>query len=168
MGLVVVYKATTVVNFAHGELFMVGGFLAYTFHVLLKLGYVVSLVLAVAATFLLGLVTERVAYRPLTRAPAISLVLAAVGFSFVLKGAARQIWGGLGDYIPFPPLVATPAITLGGLILVPQQLVVLAGALICMGLFTAFFTFTPPRDNLAAASPDAQATRPPAAHRHPP
>src|SRR5438477_28862 len=118
MGLVIVYKATTVVNFAHGELFMVGGFLAYTFHVLLKLGYVVSLVLAVAAALLLGLVTERLAYRPLTRAPAISLVLAAVGFSFVLKGAARQIWGGLGDYIPFPPLVATPAITLGGLILV--------------------------------------------------
>src|SRR5256885_639338 len=116
MGLVIVYKATTVVNFAHGELFMVGGFLAYTFHVLLKLGYVVSLVLAVVAALLLGLLTERLAYRPLTRAPAISLVLAAVGFSFVLKGAARQIWGGLGDYIPFPPLVATPARTLIGLI----------------------------------------------------
>jgi branched-chain amino acid transport system permease protein len=58
MGLVVVYKATTVVNFAHGELFMVGGFLAYTFHVLLKLGYVLSLVLAVAAALLLGLVTR--------------------------------------------------------------------------------------------------------------
>jgi len=142
MGLVVVYKATTVVNFAHGELFMIGGFLAYTFHVLLKLGYLVSLVLAVAAALALGLVTERLAYRPLMRAPAISVVLAAVGFSFVLKGAARQIWGGLGDYMPFPPVVATPAITMGSLILVPQQLVVLAGALVCMGLFTAFFTST--------------------------
>ena len=159
MGLVVVYKATTVVNFAHGELFMIGGFLAYTFHVLLKLGYVVSLVLAVAAALVLGLVTERLAYRPLMRAPAISVVLAAVGFSFVLKGAARQIWGGLGDYMPFPPVVATPAITLGGLILVPQQLVVLAGALICMGLFTAFFTWTRTGKMMQATAENAKAAR---------
>ena len=159
MGLVVVYKATTVVNFAHGELFMIGGFLAYTFHVLLKLGYVVSLVLAVAAALVLGLVTERLAYRPLMRAPAISVVLAAVGFSFVLKGAARQIWGGLGDYMPFPPVVATPAITLGGLILVPQQLVVLAGALVCMGLFTAFFTWTRTGKMMQATAENAKAAR---------
>ena len=159
MGLVIVYKATTVVNFAHGELFMIGGFLAYTFHVLLKLGYVVSLVLAVAAALVLGLVTERLAYRPLMRAPAISVVLAAVGFSFVLKGAARQIWGGLGDYMPFPPVVATPAITLGGLILVPQQLVVLAGALVCMGLFTAFFTWTRTGKMMQATAENAKAAR---------
>jgi branched-chain amino acid transport system permease protein len=159
MGLVVVYKATTVVNFAHGELFMIGGFLAYTFHVLLKLGYVVSLVLAVSATLVLGLVTERLAYRPLMRAPAISVVLAAVGFSFVLKGAARQIWGGLGDYMPFPPVVATPAITMGGLILVPQQLVVLAGALVCMGLFTAFFTSTRTGKMMQATAENAKAAR---------
>jgi branched-chain amino acid transport system permease protein len=159
MGLVVVYKATTVVNFAHGELFMIGGFFAYTFHVLLKLGYVVSLVLAVSATLVLGLVTERLAYRPLMRAPAISVVLAAVGFSFVLKGAARQIWGGLGDYMPFPPVVATPAITMGGLILVPQQLVVLAGALVCMGLFTAFFTATRTGKMMQATAENAKAAR---------
>lgn len=159
MGLVVVYKATTVVNFAHGELFMVGGFLAYTFHVLLKLGYVVSLVLAVAATLVLGLVTERVAYRPLMRAPAISLVLAAVGFSFVLKGTARYVWGGLGDYIPFPPLVTTPAITMGSIILVPQQLVVLAGALVCMGVFTVFFTSTRAGKMLQATAENAKAAR---------
>ena len=159
MGLVVVYKATAVVNFAHGELFMVGGFLAYTFHVLLELDYVVSLVLAVAAALVLGVVTERVAYRPLMRAPAISLVLAAVGFSFVLKGTARQLWGGLGDYIPFPPLVATPAITMGGLILVPQQLVVLAGALVCMGLFTVFFTSTRAGKMLQATAENAKAAR---------
>ena len=54
------------------------------------------------ASFVLGVLTERLAYRPLMYAPTISLVLAAVGFSFVLKGPARQIWGGRGDYIPSP------------------------------------------------------------------
>jgi branched-chain amino acid transport system permease protein len=157
MGLVVVYKATSVVNFAHGELFMVGAFLAYTAYVLLGLGYVVSLVLAVAATLVLGVITERLAYRPLMRAPTISLVLAAVGFSFVLKGAARQIWGGRGDYIPFPPIVNTPSIVVGNIVLVPQQLIVLAGALACMGLFTVFFTATRAGKMLQATAENARA-----------
>jgi branched-chain amino acid transport system permease protein len=157
MGLVVVYKATTVVNFAHGELFMVGAFLAYTGYVLLGLNYVVALVVAVAATLLLGILTERLAYRPLMRAPTISVVLAAVGFSFVLKGAARQIWGGRGDYIPFPPIVTTPSIVMGPIVLVPQQLIVLAGALVCMGLFTAFFTSTRAGKMLQATADNAKA-----------
>src|SRR5207244_3004086 len=122
-------------------------------------GSVASLVRAVVAALLLGLLPERLAYRPLMRAPAISVVLAAVGFSFVLKGAARQIWGGLGDYIPFPPLVATPAITLGGLIIVPQQLVVLAGALVCMGIFTVFFTSTRAGKMMQATAENAKAAR---------
>ena len=159
VGLVVVYKATRVVNFAHGELFMVGGFLAYTFHVLLKLPYFPSLALAVVSALILGLLTERVAYRPLMQAPTISLVLAAVGFSFALKGAARQIWGGMGDYIPFPPLVAADPITFGSVVLVPQQLVVLGGALSCMGIFTVFFTFTRAGKMLQATAENAKAAR---------
>lgn len=142
IGLVVVYKATGVVNFAHGELFMVGGFFAYTLHVMARVPYVPALGLAVGATLVLGLVTERVAYRPLMRAPTMSLVLAAVGFSFVLKGAARELWGGRGDYIPFPPLVRTEPLAFGDVLIVPQQLVVLGGAIAAMVVFTLFFTCT--------------------------
>ena len=72
IGLVVVYKATRVVNFAHGELFMLGGFFAYTLHVLARVPYVPALVAAIAGTLLVGLATERLAYRPLIRPPQIS------------------------------------------------------------------------------------------------
>jgi branched-chain amino acid transport system permease protein len=157
MGLVVVYKATTVVNFAHGELFMVGAFFAYTAYVMFHVPYLVALVLAVILTLLLGVLTERLAYRPLMRAPTISLVLAAVGFSFVLKGTARQIWGGRGDYIPFPPIINTPSIVMGDIVLVPQQLVVLAGALVCMAVFTVFFTSTRAGKMLQATAENARA-----------
>ena len=142
MGLVVVHKATGVVNFAHGELFMLGGFFAYTLHVLLGIPYVPALILAVVGALGLGIVTERVAYRPLMRAPTVSLVLAAVGFSFVLKGAAREIWGGRGDYIPFPPLVKADPIAIGDVLIVPQQLVVLGAAIVCMVVFSVFFSRT--------------------------
>jgi branched-chain amino acid transport system permease protein len=157
MGLVVVYKATGVVNFAHGELFMLGGFFAYTLHVLMKIPYVPALVLAVGGSLLLGVLTERVAYRPLMRAPTVSLVLAAVGFSFVLKGAAREIWGGQGDYIPFPPLVRADPIAIGDVLIVPQQLVVLGAAIVCMTAFTLFFSRTRWGKVLQATAENAKA-----------
>ncbi len=162
MGLVVVHKATGVVNFAHGELFMLGGFFAYTLHVLAKVPYIPALLLAVAGALAVGVLTERIAYRPLMRAPAVSLVLAAVGFSFVLKGAAREIWGGRGDYLPFPPLVRADPITfglgpLGDVLIIPQQLVVLVAALACMAVFTAFFNGTRAGKILQATAENAKA-----------
>ena len=157
MGLVVVHKATGVVNFAHGELFMLGGFFAYTLHVLAKIPYVPALILAVIGALGLGILTERVAYRPLMRAPTVSLVLAAVGFSFVLKGAAREIWGGRGDYIPFPPLVKADPIAFGDVLIVPQQLVVLAAAIVCMIVFSLFFSRTRWGKVLQATAENARA-----------
>lgn len=164
MGLTVVYKATGVVNFAHGELFMLGGFFAYTLHVLAHVPYVPALLLAVLATLLLGVVTERLAYRPLMRAPTVSLVLAAVGFSYVLKGVAREIWGGRGDYLPFPPLLRAEPIALGAVLgplgdvlIVPQQLVVLVAALACMAIFAAFFNLTRAGKILQATAENAKA-----------
>ncbi|MBM3573595.1 MAG: branched-chain amino acid ABC transporter permease, partial [Alphaproteobacteria bacterium] len=116
LGIVVVYKSTGIVNFAHGELFMVGGFLAYTFHVMFGQPYLVSLVLAVAATFVIGILTDRIAFRPLMKSTIVSVVLATVGFSFIIKGAARFIWGGKGDYIPFPPLMPPNPWLIGSLV----------------------------------------------------
>lgn len=142
LGIVVVYKSTSVVNFAHGDLFMIGGFLAYTFHVMFGLGYIVSLVLAVAAAFGIGILTDRIAFRPLMKTSLVSVLLATVGLSFILKGIARIVWGGKGDYIPFPPLVSPEPIMVGGIMLMSQQLVVLAGAIAVMVLFAAFFRYT--------------------------
>jgi branched-chain amino acid transport system permease protein len=103
--------------------------------------------------------TERLAYRPLIRAPTISLVLAAVGFSYVLRGVAREVWGGRGDYMPFPPLVRAEPIALGDVLIVPQQLVVLGGALVCMTLFALFFNCTRAGKTLQATAENARAAR---------
>ena len=143
LGIVVVFKATAIVNFAHGELFMIGGFLAYTLHVMLGVPYVLSLALAVGLTFGVGIMTDRIAFRPLMKSNIVALVLATVGFSFILKGIGRSIWGGKGDYLPFPPLVGfEPIILPFDIVIVPQQLVVLIGALLVMAVFAAFFRLT--------------------------
>jgi branched-chain amino acid transport system permease protein len=86
-------------------------------------------------------------------------VLAAVGFSYVLRGTAREIWGGRGDYIPFPPLVRAEPIAIGDVLIVPQQLVVLGGALACMALFAAFFNLTRAGKTLQATAENPKAAR---------
>ncbi len=142
LGLITIYRATLVVNFAQGEVFMLGAFFGYMFHVTLGLPYPASLACAIALSLLLGMVTERIAYRPLIRASVVSLVLASVGFSFLLKGFARVTWGGKGDYLTFPPIFAFRPLQFMGLLLIPQNLVILGGALAFMIILWAFFRYT--------------------------
>lgn len=142
LGIVIVYKSTEVVNLAHGELFMMGGFLAYTLHVMARVPYIPSLLLAVAGAFLIGIVTDRVAFRPLMREGLVSVLLATIGVSFILKGLARLIWGGKGDYLAFPPLVSPEPIRVGNVMIMSQQLVVLVAAIVVMLAFALFFKTT--------------------------
>lgn len=143
LGIVVVYKASRVINLAHGELFMVCGFLAFTFHVIWGVPYLAALFAAVVCGFAIGMLTYGVAFRPVLRQGLVSVLLATVGFSFILKGAARNLWGGRGDFIPFPPIVDPTPILVGNVMILPQQLIALAGAVIVMLLFAVFFKYTP-------------------------
>lgn len=141
LGLITVYRATLVVNFAHGEIFMLGAFLAYTFHVMLPLPYPVAFALAVLASLAIGVVTERIAYRPLLNASTVSLVLVSVGLSYLLKGVARVTWGGRGDFLPFPPIFTFAPFEVVGFLFVPQNLVILGGALVFMAALWLFLRY---------------------------
>lgn len=157
LGLVTIYRANQVVNFAQGEVLMLGAFFAYTFAVPFRLPYAVAFVLAVASSVMLGIAIERAAYRPLVRAPVITLVLVSVGISFMMKGFARITWGGKGDAIPFPSIFSFPAIQLGQLWLVPQDLIVLGGALGTMAILWAFFQRTKLGKMMRAAAENQRA-----------
>ena len=142
LGIVIVYKSTEAVNLAHGELFMLGGMFAYTLHVMAGWPYIPSLLVAVAGAFAVGIAAERIAYRPVLKHGLASVLLATIGVSFILKGIARYIWGGKGDYLAFPPLVSPEPIQVGNVMIMSQQLVVLLAALVVMALFALFFKST--------------------------
>ena len=143
LGIVVIYKATKVVNFAHGEMFMLGGFFAFTFHVMLGWPYLPSFALAVALAFGVGIAVDRVAFRPLMqRQTLVSVLLVMIGLSFVLKGVARWLWGGKGDYLTFPPLISPEPLSFAGIMVMSQQLVVLGAACAVMIVFALFFKLT--------------------------
>jgi branched-chain amino acid transport system permease protein len=88
------------------------------------------------------MVTDLIAFRPLSKTDTVSLVLATIGLAFVLRGTARLIWGGKGDYLSFPPVTSPDPIMIGSVMVVPKQMVALAGAIVIMLAFAAFFRFT--------------------------
>lgn len=157
VGLVLCYRTTTHMNFSHGELFMMGGFLAYTFHVILDLNYPLALVLAVAGSFLIGLLTDRAVYRPLISAPPMAMVMATVGFSFLLKGIGRHFWGGQGEVVSFPSPIDPAPVQVFGIPIFPQQLLVIVGTLVCMVGLVLFFRFTRAGKSMQAIAENAQA-----------
>ncbi|MEI8403536.1 MAG: branched-chain amino acid ABC transporter permease, partial [Alcaligenaceae bacterium] len=157
LGLVVVNKATGIINFAQGEFFMFSGFVAWVLHVQLGLNYAITFLLTIAIGFGLGALTDRIAFRPIAKTDIVSLVLATVGIAFVLKGVARVLWGGKGDYLSFPSITSTDPMTVVGLMVIPQQLAVLAGTLVILILFAAFFRLTRAGKMMQATADNAKA-----------
>jgi branched-chain amino acid transport system permease protein len=157
---VVVYRATNIVNFAHGEMFMLAGFVAWTAHVPFQLPYLPSLLIAVAAAFVLGLCVYHAAFRPLMKPSDVnSILLVMIGLSFVLKGVARHLWGGKGDYLTFPPLVSPQPIEFAGIMLMSQQLVVLGAAVLIMALLLVLFRYSRAGKFMQATADNPKAAR---------
>jgi branched-subunit amino acid ABC-type transport system permease component len=93
LGFVLIYKTTEVVNFAQGDLMMLGGFFAYTYIGLLGLNYWVGFVLAVLTMGVLGMVIERLLIRPVLGYPQFAIVMATIGLGFFVRSLAGMIWG---------------------------------------------------------------------------
>jgi branched-chain amino acid transport system permease protein len=91
LGYTMVYGILTMINFAHGDVFMVGAFLCLVGGAFLKLTFLPTLLFAMVMTALLGATLERVAYRPLRNAPRMSAVITALGCGLVLENAILAI-----------------------------------------------------------------------------
>jgi len=106
IGYTLVYGILRLINFAHGDLLMVAAYLAVMGVGLFAWPWPLALALAVALTGLMGVLLERGAYRPLRRAPRISLLISAIAASFLLENLALVIWGGRAKPFPAPRIFA--------------------------------------------------------------
>jgi len=113
LGIVLVYKSTSVFNFAIGQMMMLGAFFLWTcvevFHMPLWLSFIV----AVTAGVMLGMLIERLTLRPLIGQPLLSAVLATLALSYFLNGITIGIWGAYQQKLPE---FITGAITIGGVV----------------------------------------------------
>jgi branched-chain amino acid transport system permease protein len=93
IGLSLIFGVLGIINFAHGELFAVGAYVAFFSWSVLGLPLAVSFVVAMAATGLLGVVVERLAFRPLRFTDPLNSMISAIGLSFVLQNVLLQVGG---------------------------------------------------------------------------
>jgi len=137
LGYTMVYGILGLINFAHGEVVMVGAMIAFTMlQTLLAaavspvLAILLSLLVAMALCMALGYGIERIAYRPLRNAPRLAPLITAIGMSIVLQNLAMMIWG--REYHAFPMPLGNALHELGGAIITDVQIGIVLVALLMM------------------------------------
>ncbi len=142
LGFVLIYKATETVNFAQGDLMMLGAFFALTGATVFGLPYWLTIVFAVAVMLVVGMLLERTVLRPVLGYPAFTVVMVTIGVGFVLRGVVTMIPGwGTETYALATPF-ADHVMRVGGVVVAEQQLaVILHTAVLCLALYL-FFRFT--------------------------
>lgn len=161
VGLAMVFGILRLVNFAHGDMMMVAAYIA-AFALIAQLPFPIVLVLMIAGTVLVGLLTERVAYRPIRGAPAVAALLTSFGVGQVLQNSALLTTRlmQLPIQIAFPaPAFLSGAINIGPLTVSRLNIVSLAaGILLVIGL-SLFVTRTNIGLSMRAAAEDLDAAR---------
>ena len=114
LGIVLVYKSTSVFNFAIGQMMMFGAFFLYTFTEQFGLSIWLSLVLALVGSMIVGLLIERFTLRPLIGQPLLSAVLVTLALAYFLNGVAMGVWGGYQQRLP--DFLPGAAVSVGGII----------------------------------------------------
>ena len=100
LGYSMVYGIAKMLNFAHGDVIMVGGYMVFIFMNSLGLPAIVAILGAMAVCTLLGVVIERVAYKPLRSAGSLAVLITAIGVSYLLQNLALIIWGSTPKSFP--------------------------------------------------------------------
>jgi branched-chain amino acid transport system permease protein len=111
LGFVLIYKATSILNFATGEFMMMGAYFCYTFLVLLGLPVIPTFLIVMLCAALLGFLVERLILRHMLGQPTISIVMATIGLGAILTGLAEIVWS--SDFKSFPQIFPRAPIDLG-------------------------------------------------------
>ncbi len=129
LGYTMVYGIITLINFAHGDFFMVGAFLCFISVTFLKLSFVPALLLSMAGVTLLGVATERLAYRPLRNAPRVSAVITALGVGIFLENFTLA----LSPYPQsIPPVIQNITWNMGGVAISSLQIIIIVLSIVLM------------------------------------
>lgn len=140
IGFVLIYRASGLLNFAQGDIYMLGAFVGLLVVQQLELPFWVAFLVSIVVVGLVGMMIERLAFRRLEGRPGMGLLIASIGVSIIIQNSAIIIWG--ADYRPFPPLFASRTVALWGLRTSPQPLLILLLATLLILALTLFLRFT--------------------------
>jgi branched-chain amino acid transport system permease protein len=152
LGYTMVYGIAKMINFAHGDIIMVGAYALYIGLSVLHLPAVGAILLSIAVCTIFGVVIERVAYKPLRSAPPLAVLITAIGVSFLLQSLSLLIFG--ATPIPQASIVNFEGIRLGGITISGITVVTLIVTTVCMTLLTWFINKTKLGSAMRAVSED--------------
>ena len=158
LGYTMVYGIAKMLNFAHGDVIMVGGYISFCAVSYLGLPGWIGVVLAVLVCTVLGVVIERLAYKPLRAAPSLAVLITAIGVSYFLQNSALLIWGAAS--ISYPPLISGSLPLFGGKLSIPYvSLLTVAVCLVIMAALTTFINQSKMGKAMRACSEDMGAAQ---------
>jgi len=152
-----IYGILKLINFAHGDIYMLGAYIGFVCTTMLKLPFLPSLIIAMIGAALVGMLIERVAYRPMRKAPRIAILITAIGVSFFLENA--MILFASPQPRTFPAVFSATVYKVGSWIVNSQQIVILISALVLMVALTYIVNKTKAGKAMRAVSYDADAAR---------
>lgn len=154
LGYTMVYGIAKMLNFAHGDIIMIGSYVVFVTVSSMGLPPVLGVLLAIAACTLLGVVIERVAYKPLRNASPLAVLITAIGVSYLLQNVALLIFG--ADTKSFTSVVKIPALKLAGgqLNITGEAIATILSCIVIMVCLMAFINRTRAGQAMLAVSED--------------
>ena len=139
LGYTMVYGIAKMLNFAHGDVIMVGGYISLLSMTALGLPWPVAVLLAMLVCTVLGVIIEGLAYRPLRSAPSLAVLITAIGVSYFLQNSAQLLWG--ASPMSYTPIVSGSVQMFGGglsisyvsLLTIAMCIVIMAGLTLFTG-----------------------------------
>ncbi|WP_425059424.1 High-affinity branched-chain amino acid transport system permease protein LivH [Sporomusa carbonis] len=157
LGYTMVYGIIRLINFAHGDIYMLGAYAGFFAITVFKFSFIPALIFSMAAAGIVGMFIERAAYRPLRQAPKIAVLITAIGVSLFLE------YGGMLLVSPqprtFPAVFTAEVYKIGGMVINSQQVIILVVSLLLMVILTYVVHRTKIGKAMRAVSFDTDAAR---------
>lgn len=159
LGYTMVYGIAKMLNFAHGDVIMIGSYVIFFAFGSFGLNPIVSVLLSMVVCTILGVTMERVAYRPLREAPSLAVLITAIGVSYLLQQVAQLLW--TSNPKNFKSVVSLQPIKLfdGQLIISAETLVTILACILIMVVLTLFINHTSAGHAMLAVSEDRGAAQ---------
>ena len=152
LGYTMVYGIAKMLNFAHGDIIMIGAYVAFFALSRFQLPLFVSVILSIVVCTILGVVIERLAYKPLRQASSLSVLITAIGVSYFLQNAAQLLW--TSNTKVFPSIVSNAYLKIGDLSISYLTTITIAVCIAIMIVLTLFISKTKTGMAMRACSED--------------
>ncbi len=157
IGFNIIYDVTDIINFAQGEFVMLGGLTMVLFHVSFQIPIIIAFILTVMGVTLIGILVDRLAIRPIRQPSVLTLIIATIAVSFVIRGAAMFFWG--KNPFDLPAFSGRNPITFYGAVIQPQYFWVVGFLIVVVIVLSIFFDKTITGKAMKACADNADAAR---------